>query len=436
MPRRLVICGVVLMVSADGGAAGSPGSLAVMTASAPPLAAKPRRDAAPWDAAEFSLILGGPLYLGLRRVGFYDEAAGRTARRVALAIAIAWLPLVVLTALDGALLGGPGAPPFLLDYSVQARLLAVTPLIVFSEHLVHLRLRPTIRQFPERGLVRTREMPRFRDDLHRAMRLRNSFVAEAALLALIGGLAVWRGHAHETLLAPWAWRTSPEGVRQVSPAGLWFVFVSLPLFQFLMLRWYFRLLIWALFLWRVSRLDLDLDASHPDRTGGLGFVGGSLTAFVPVAAAHGLLLAGLIADRIFYAGAKLTDFKFEVAGAVGVLLAIFLGPMLVFVLPLARVKRRGLLEYGALAQDYVRAFDLKWLRGGAPADEALIGSGDIQSLADLANSFAVVREMRIAPISRPAVLLFVGAILAPIAPLMLTIVPADELLTTLVKLVF
>ena len=52
----------------------------------------------------------------------------------------------------------------------------------------------------------------------------------------------------------------------------------------------------------------------------------------------------------------------------------------------------------------MREFDQKWLRGGAPADESLIGSGDIQSLADLANSFAVVREMRRFPASRTAML--------------------------------
>ena len=47
-----------------------------------------------------------------------------------------------------------------------------------------------------------------------------------------------------------------------------------------------------------------------------------------------------------------------------------------------------------LAARYAREFDRKWLRGGAPADEPLLGSGDIQSLADLGNSYEVVKEMQ------------------------------------------
>ena len=58
------------------------------------------------------------------------------------------------------------------------------------------------------------------------------------------------------------------------------------------------------------------------------------------------------------------------------------GHRLVFAPQLAQTKRTGNREYGALAQWYVRAFDVKWLRGGAPADESLVGSGDIQSLAE------------------------------------------------------
>jgi hypothetical protein len=67
------------------------------------------------------------------------------------------------------------------------------------------------------------------------------------------------------------------------------------LYEFLLFRWYFRLFIWAQFLWRVSRLDLDLKPTHPDKVGGLGFVGTSVFAFSPIAAANGVLVAGFLA---------------------------------------------------------------------------------------------------------------------------------------------
>jgi len=230
------------------------------------------------------------------------------------------------------------------------------------------------------------------------------------------------------------WYVLPEG--GLSMAGGWLLFVSGPILQFLLLRWYFRLGIWALFMWRVSRLDLDLNATHPDKAAGLGFLGASLNAFVPIAAAHGVLFAGMIADRIFFGGAKLTDFQLEVFGGAVILLAVFVGPLMVWVFTLAHVKRSGLRTYGALGQVYVRDFREKWMSGSTPPDEPLVGSGDIQSLADLGNSFASAEAMRLAPIQPVSLFAFLIAFLAPIVPLLLTMMPIEKLIGRLVGIVF
>ena len=118
------------------------------------------------------------------------------------------------------------------------------------------------------------------------------------------------------------------------------------------------------------------------------------------------------------------------------LLCVVLGPLLVFAPQLARARRTGIREFGTLAQRYVREFDAKWLRGGAPAGEAFVGSGDIQSLADLGNSYEVVRTMRAAPITKEAVIRVVAAVVAPIAPLALTMMPLEELLKRLLGILF
>jgi len=102
---------------------------------------------------------------------------------------------------------------------------------------------------------------------------------------------------------------------------------------------------------------------------------------------------------------------------------------------LAAAKRDGLREYGALAERYVRDFDTKWLRGGAPAGEPLLGSADIQSLADMGNSFEVIRTMRAAPIARQDIIRIVAATLAPVAPLGLTMMPLEDLLKMLIGII-
>jgi hypothetical protein len=230
--------------------------------------------------------------------------------------------------------------------------------------------------------------------------------------------------------------TVTDGRTQLSPAGYWYIFLSRPLFQFILIRWYFRVFIWARFLWQSSRLELNLIPTHPDRAAGLGFLGGSTAVFMPLLMAHGALLAGLMANPIFFAGAKLTAFKMEIIGAVMLLLLMVLGPLLVFSPRLMRAKRTGLREYGILASRYVREFDRKWVRGGATADEQLMGSGDIQSLADLGNSFQVIRDIRPFPFGRDTVIQLVVFTVIPVLPLVLTMMPLEELIRRLLEAVF
>jgi len=386
----------------------------------------------PRDPEDFSLVLGGPLFQLLRRAHLSDDTLMLVRRRIIVISLIAWLPLLAFSALEGQMLGGRAAVPFLLDLEVHVRFLLAIPLLVVAELVVHRRMRPVLKQFLDRNLIPESAMARFDAAVASAFRLRNSVLAEVLLIALVyavGILIVWRQYL-ELGTATWYATPSVEGSR-LSIAGMWYVYVSLPIFQFLLLRWYFRLFIWARFLWQVSRIELSLVPTHPDRVGGLGFLSKMVYAFAPLAVAHGAMLSGMLASRIFHLGTKLPEYKGEIAVMVVFLLCVVLGPLLVFAPQLAQAKRTGLREYGTLAERYVREFDTKWLRGGAPADEPFVGSGDIQSLADLGNSFEVVQTMRIAPITKDAILQLVAATLAPIVPLALTMMPLEELLKKL-----
>jgi hypothetical protein len=385
---------------------------------------------------DFSLVLGGPLFQLLRRAHLSDDALLLVRQRIIVIALFAWLPLLVLSALEGQVLGGP-AVPFLLDMDIHIRFLVALPLLIIAELVVHQRMRPLLQQFRERNLIPEDAMARFDAAIASAFRLRNSVLAEVLLIAIVYGVGIlilWR-HYWALDAATWYATPSAEGTK-LSLAGMWYGYVSLPIFQFLLVRWYFRLFIWASFLWQVSRIELRLVPTHPDRVGGLGFLSNTVYAFAVLAVAHGALLAGMLANRIFFAGAALPQFKVEIAVVVVFVLCVVLGPLLVFAPRLAQTKRTGLREYGALAERYVREFDAKWLRGGAPADEPLVGSGDIQSLADLGNSYEVVRTMRILPVTKEAILRLGAATLVPLLPLTLTMMPLEELLKKLFGILF
>jgi hypothetical protein len=319
----------------------------------------------------------------------------------------------------------------------HTRFLVALPLLIIAELVVHQRMRLVVQQFLERNLIPENALPRFEAAIASALRLRNSVLAEVLLIAfvyVVGVLIIWR---HYMALATATWYATPTAAGlQLSLTGVWYGYVSLPLYQFLLMRWYFRIFIWARFLWQVSRLDLSLIPTHPDRVGGLGFLANTAYAFMPLAVAHGAMLAGPLANRIFYLGATLPEFKPEIAALVVFLLGVVLGPLLVFAPQLAQTKRTGNREYGALALRCVREFDTKWLRGGVPANEVLVETGDISSIADLANAFEVVRTMGITPVTRDAIFRLVAATLAPLVPLALTMMSLEELLKRLIGIVF
>lgn len=389
------------------------------------------------DAQNFSLVIGGPLFQLLRRAHLSDDALLMVRQRIVVFSLFTWLPLLLLAALEGHVWGGSVAMPFLWDIEVHVRFLLAMPLLIVAELVVHQRMRPIVQSFLERNLIPEAAKGQFDAAIQAAFRLRNSVLAEVILICLVYGLGVlviWR---HYMALDAASWYSLPStGESKLSLAGIWYGYVSLPIFQFLLIRWYFRLFIWARFLWQVSRIELCLLPAHPDRLGGLGFLANTVYAFAVLAVAHGALVAGQLANRIFFVGAALPEFKAEIFLLVVFLLCLVFGPLLVFSAQLAQARRRGGREFGMLAERYVREFDRKWLRGGAPADEPLVGSGDIQSLADLGNSYEVVRGMRIAPVTRDAIVHLAAAALAPIVPLLLTMMPLEELLKRLFGILF
>jgi hypothetical protein len=200
------------------------------------------------DPRDFSLVLGGPIFQLLRRSHLADDALGLVHQRIIVISLFSWLPLLVLSALEGKMLGGI-AVPFLLDAEVHVRFLVVIPLLISAELVVHRRMRFVVKQFLERHLIPESAMARFDAAIASVFRLRNSVLAEVLLFAFVyvfGILIVWR---HYIALDTTTWYATPSvDGSKLSLAGMWFGYVSLPIFQFLLCRWYFRLFIWMRFL--------------------------------------------------------------------------------------------------------------------------------------------------------------------------------------------
>jgi hypothetical protein len=386
------------------------------------------------ELQDFSLVLGGPIYQLFRKSHISGDGLEHLYRRLIVITLIAWLPLLILTAAASEA-GGVHRLSFLRDVEVHARFLVALPVLIGAELLVHLRIRPVVRRFLDRRLILPEDMPRFYDAIESAVDIRNSVLAEAVLLLVVYtvGLWVWNNRISVNTAT---WYMNSGGRWNLTPAGYWYVLVSTPMLQFILLRWYLRFFVWFRFLWQVSRIKLNLIPTHPDRCGGLSFVGKSTYAFGPILFAQGAMLAGLLASRVLYRGENLLSFKVQVAGFITFFVLAILGPLVMFTPRMAEVKRKGLADYGLLAQRYVEGFDQKWItRDARPADE-LLGSADIQSLADLGNSYGMVRDMRTVPFNLEDISRLAIATAAPLAPLLFTVFSPEELVMRVFQVVF
>lgn len=386
---------------------------------------------------DFSLALGGPFYRILCWAHLSNDALKLVRQRVIVLTLLAWLPLLLLSIFEGHVLTGSVAVPFLMDFEVHLRFLVALPLLIVAELVVHRRMHSVVQQFKERNLIPENAIARFEAVITSALRLRNSTLVEVLLIAFvygIGVLVIWR-HYIALDASTWYATLSADGSKP-SFAGMWYGYVSLPMVQFLLCRWYFRLFIWVRFLWQVSRIQLNLIPTHPDRVGGLGFLSTAVNALIVLAIAHGVLLAGPIANQIFFLGASLHEFKAEIAVMVIFMQCIVIAPLLMFSPQLVAARWTGIYEYGVLYARYMRELDTRWLRGGAPVNDSDKGSSEIQGLADLDSGYQIVQSMNFAPFTWRDIILLAVATLCPIAPLLLTMMPMEELLSKFFSILF
>jgi hypothetical protein len=387
------------------------------------------------ETQDFSLVLGGPLFQLLRRSHLSDTAFELVHRRMIAFVVITWIPLLILTMIEGLAWSGRKVP-FLYDIDSQARFLLALPLMIYAELIVHVRMRRIVAMFFERKLISPDQREKFLGIVASAVKIRNSIILEILMIAIVyvvGVNYIWK---NLTAVRADIWFAPPLSGGRTPLATYWLLWISLPFFQFIMLRWFFRLILWTRFLWQVSRLNLQLVPTHPDLCGGLGFLSNTVYAFIPLLLSLGVLFSGSVANWLLYEGKKLLDYKLEILTVVATGIFLVLGPLLVFSKCLSAARRKGLAEYGTLVQNYVREFDHKWLRGGAPEGEPFIGSADIQSLADLNNSFDVIRSMRFVPFTKETILQLAIITLVPFLPLTLTMFSLDELIDRILKSVF
>ncbi len=382
----------------------------------------------------FSLAIDGPLYQLFYKLRLLKKPLLLYKRRIVIVALFAWLPLLVMAVLEGVALSGVKVP-FLYDIDVHVRFLLVLPMLIYAEVVAHERFHVIVEQFLKCNIIAPKDKQKFKAIIALGMRLRGSVIAEVIIIGLVYTVGHWILIRYIPTVSTW-YSNSTNNITKFTPVGLWYIYVSLPVFQFILLRWYFRIIIWYRFLWKISRLPLQLNSLHPDRAGGLGFLTNSIYALEPFLLAHSVLLSGMIFNRIWNAGAVITDFKIEIISILVFILLIPLIPLLFFIFQMTKEKRIGTLNYDVFANRYVNNFRQKWIKTASKNSAPTLDCPDIQSLADLFNSFEVTNKMRVIPFSKSSILVLVFITALPLFPLIFTLIPLEKIISQIFGVIF
>ncbi len=379
-----------------------------------------------------ALFEGGPPTKLQVWAGLMSSDNPNTAFRTLVVIGAGWLPLLVLSAAQSLFLHDGALLSFAGDYGVHARSLIAAPLLVLAETACLPRLSGIARHFGDAGLIAPADLDAFRQITHSTRRLRDSVKLEIVLLVFAITIVATLAVTVPLNFFP-RWHSMGDANADISPAGFWHSFVSVPILMILLLGWIWRLVIWARFLLLVSRLDLRLVPSHPDRAAGLKFVGISAQAFSFVAFPLAAIVAGAIANRVMHDHVAILSFRYVLLWFDVICAALFLGPLLVFMHKLMEVWRHGIFTYGSLARSVGRQMERKWI-GRTVSAEAL-DVNDFSATTDLYSIAVNVYGMTIVPVSFANLAILLVATLLPFVPVILMSVSPDVIFQKLTGIV-
>jgi len=342
------------------------------------------------------------------------------AVRILVLTGIAWLPLMVLTLIDGTFYTSQITLPFIKDATPFVRGLIVIPMLVMADNLIEPMMARVLKYLNVSGVVPDTEKECLSNAAEKMARQMNSKLLQVILVVMVLAVSwllqsdyvdMWK----EDGVTSWMLEAENGGVDETL-AGSWFLLVTSPLVSFLLYRWMWRFIVWSLFLYRVSRMKLELYASHTDLSAGLGMVGVNHALFSILFIIMATLVSSELAGNILYEGDSLLDVKQVVVVFIAISMVVLFIPLLFFANKLIHVKHKALVTYGTLQNQLSGDFHKHWVKDQA---KDMVDSMQPSAMADYSAVYEIVSNMRVVPITAKAIVTVAALILVPFLPLAL-----------------
>jgi hypothetical protein len=376
-------------------------------------------------AACVSLVRGGLFFHAQEALGLIRPNKWNLIRRFVVLIAISWLPLLVITAI-----ANPGGlHSFFMDDRVHARLLVAIPVLLAGEAVMDVRFHAVLAYLYDANLLEGPDQSRMDAVLATMGRLRDAYLPEIIILALIYIRILVR---YRALLdtTPWLGQVVGAGYH-FTAAGWYALFVSAPLWSFMLALALWRWLLWSYFAFQLSRQNLQLVASHPDKRGGLGFLSLMIWAFAVIAFAANSAIAATWRYNILRHGAHLMSYKLYALVLIAVLLFIALAPLVAFVPRLVELRVRGIVDHGVLGQIHSAHFNHRWVVNRAGHEGEFLVAPEINTLSGFSNVYEKVGDLRPFPADLSSLVGLVIAMVVPAIFVLMTQIPLVEILKDL-----
>jgi hypothetical protein len=362
---------------------------------------------------DFSLTSNGIIYKILSRVGLGNSPGKHIARRVLIMIVITWLPLLALSALQGLAIGNKVEVPFWKDFAIHSKFLLILPLLFLAETTFDLKMKEITMQFFRSGILDEKDLGKYEEIKNKVKGYIDSIWPDIIIIIIIVSNLLFRFiSVGADKISVWIFLPDNQA-SSLSWAGIYLAFICGPLFQFILIRWLWRWMIWFIYFRKLASLPLKLNSAHPDMAGGLGFLGYPPGPFIQVVFALAILFSTAIAEKVYFLHDKLQTYYPLMAAFVLLTILMNVLPLIVFMKPMIVQRRKGFFEYSALIQEHHRKFDEKWLN--EEHEPVSPGIADPSSMADFNSSFDFVKKMKALPFD---VKIMVSTLIFAILPLL------------------
>lgn len=372
----------------------------------------------------------------LKKIGI--SAGGRYEQwwRILVPFIICWLPLALITLIQGSFWTGNMDTSFITNFDIQARLLITMPILILAERLVSSHLAQIIYQFKNSGIVNKEDYKAFDQNIERKLKFLNSRFSYIAIFILCYAqvIGVLSYESENTSVLSWQ-IVQNAGDVSLNFAGKWSALISRPFVLFLFYRWFLRIVIWGMILFKISRLNLNLFAVHPDLAGGIGFLGYSIRYFSPIAFAISATVVGNMADFMLIEGLQLVDLKLQMAGYLIFITLLFTLPLFSFTSKLINAREQSVYENNDFANGIYRELRSKLQKGYEKVNAEDLSSPDYSAASDLSGIVNNALSMKFLPFGLKDMIPMWAMTALPFLAIVLLEIPFSELFSKIFSIV-